>query len=93
MEAKVLKTKNFDRRQAVSESWQIRQNGKTVLFGDPVFVRIAFRNLCRKNFSCREYDPYMVFPLQNIFETGSLRRRSHYDRQHRGINFVFLCSN
>jgi hypothetical protein len=72
METNVIKTKFRDRLTAVNEKWQICQNGKTVLCGDGLSVRMIFRNLCRMNFSGKEYEHYISFPLFNGFETGKI---------------------
>ena len=43
------------------ENYEIRQDGKTILSGDELSLKMVFNNMTGKNFSGQEYEKYKSF--------------------------------
>ena len=71
------KIKKSDRLTADSDIWAIRQNGEIKLTGDGISIRMVFRNLCSMNFTGKEYEQYIVFPLSEGFVLGDIEPVNH----------------
>lgn len=53
---------------------QIRQNGKIILYGDEVSIKVIFNNLIGQNFQGKEYKNYIKYvALKQGFEKGEIK--------------------
>ncbi|MGV4459914.1 DUF7688 family protein [Ornithobacterium rhinotracheale] len=65
---------------------QIRQNGKIILSGDEISIKVIFNNLIGQNFQGNEYNDYIDYvALKQGFEKGEVELFIDNKCVHRGI--------
>ncbi|MDO5615551.1 MAG: hypothetical protein Q4G16_05130 [Cruoricaptor ignavus] len=59
--------------KTVKENAEIYQNGKSILYGDEVSIKVIFRNLIGVNFQGKEYEDYIQhIALKRGFVKGEI---------------------